>query len=114
MTAAISRSPNVPAPRIRNDASGNPGVMPWTIEELQSRVEVEMDPAALGPREMGELTDALRPYFEDPRFTSIVVRGLEDQRHPPPQHLIRSLQEWAKEYETDFQLRTRLDTPRGP
>jgi hypothetical protein len=94
-----------------NDPSGNRGVVPWTIEELRTRVEVEFDPSPMGPREMGELTDALRPYFENPRFTSIVVRGLEDQELPPPQHLIRSLHEWAREYETDFQLRTRLETP---
>ena len=84
--------------------------MPWTVEELQHRVEVEFDPTPVGPREMGELADALRPYFEDPRFTSIVIRGLEDQPLPPPRHLISSLQEWAREFETDLQLRTRLGT----
>jgi hypothetical protein len=82
--------------------------MPWTIEELRNRVEVEFDPKPMGPREMGELADALRPYFEDPRFTSIVVRGLEDQKLPPPKHLISSLQEWGREFGTVFQLRSRL------
>ena len=82
--------------------------MPWTIEELQTQVEVEFDPVPMGPREMGELADALRPYFEDPRFRVIVVRGLEDQRFPPPRHLLDGLQEWAMEYETGFELRSRL------
>jgi hypothetical protein len=82
--------------------------MPWTLEELQTRVEVEFDPRPMGPREMGELTDALRPYFENPRYRSIIVRGLEDQNSPPPQHLIQALQEWAREYETAFELRLRL------
>jgi hypothetical protein len=85
--------------------------MPWTIEELRNRVEVEFDPRPMGPREMGELADVLRPYFEDPRFTSIVVRGLEDQKLSPPKHLVRGLQEWAREYGTDFQLRPRLPSP---
>ena len=88
--------------------------MPWVIEELRRRVEVEFDPAPMGPREMGELADALRPYFEDPRFTSIVIRGLEDQPLPPPRHLIDSLKEWGREFETDLQLRTRLEARHEP
>ena len=82
--------------------------MPWTIEELQAVVEVEFDPTPMGPREMGELADVLRPYFEDPRFHTIVVRGLEDQRFAPPRHLLDGLHEWAREYGTSFELRSRL------
>lgn len=82
--------------------------MPWTLEVLKHRVEVEFDPRPMGPREMGELADVLRPYFEDPQFRSIIVRGLEDQKSPPPQYLVRGLQEWAREYETKFEFRLRL------
>jgi hypothetical protein len=57
---------------------------------------------------MGELADALRPYFENPRFRSIIIRGLEDQTTPPPQFLMSALQEWAREFETQFHLRLRL------
>ena len=85
--------------------------MPWTIEELQSRVEVEFDSQPMGPREMGGLADALRPYFEDARFRSIVIRGLEDQKFAPPQHVIRSLHEWATTFDTELELRTRLGNP---
>ena len=85
--------------------------MPWTIEELQNRVEVEFDAAPMGIREMGGLADALRPYFEDPRFRSIVIRGLEDQKFAPPHHVMRSLEEWAEKYETGLELRTRLGEP---
>ena len=102
-----------PGGRIGNEGRGKVARMPWVIEELRHRVEVEFDPAPMGPREMGELADALRPYFEDPRFTSIVIRGLEDQRLPPPRHLIDSLKEWGREFETDLQLRTRLEHRQG-
>ena len=85
--------------------------MPWTIEELQSRVEVEFDSEPMGPREMGGLADALRPYFEDARFRSIVIRGLEDQKFAPPQHVFRSLREWAETFDTELELRTRLGHP---
>jgi hypothetical protein len=84
--------------------------VPWTIEELQRRVEVELDPDPMGPREMGGLADALRPYFEDERFRSVVIRGLEDQKFAPPQHVVRTLQEWADEFDTQLELRTRLGT----
>jgi hypothetical protein len=82
--------------------------MPWTIEELQSRVEVEFDVRPMGPREMGELADVLRPYFENPRYRSVVIRGLEDQRFSPPRHVVQTLLEWSRAYDTTFELRTRL------
>jgi hypothetical protein len=85
--------------------------VPWTIEELQTRVEIEFDAQPMGPREMAGLADALHPYFEDERFTSIVIRGLEDQKFAPPQHVVKSLQEWAERTHTQLELRTRLGHP---
>jgi integrase len=38
---------------------------------------------------MAQLADILRPYFEYPRWQSIVIRGLEDQETGPPQHVIQ-------------------------
>jgi hypothetical protein len=84
------------------------GAMPWAIEELQSQVELELDPAPMTTSEMGSLADALRPYFEDPRWRSIVIRGFEDQEIGPPQHVIQALTRWADEYDTKFELRLRL------
>jgi hypothetical protein len=82
--------------------------MPWTIEELQAQVEVELTSDPAGPQEIGELADALRPYFEDPRFRTIVIRGLEDQQRPPPRHVMERLSELAETYGTSLQLRTRF------
>jgi hypothetical protein len=82
--------------------------MPWRIEELQDRVEVEIDPMQMKLGEFAGLADVLRPYFEDPRFRSIVIRGLEDQEFGPPHHVMRALTDWAEEYDTRFKLRLRL------
>jgi hypothetical protein len=87
---------------------GNPGRMPWRIEELQDRVEVEIDPAQMKSGEMAGLADVLRPHFEDPRFRSIMIRGLENQEFGPPHHVVQALTNWAAEYDTWLKLRPRL------
>jgi hypothetical protein len=82
--------------------------MPWTIEELQAQVEVVLSSDPADPQEIGELADALRPYFEDPRFRTIVIRGLEDQQLPPPRHVMERLAELAETFGTSLRFRTRF------
>jgi hypothetical protein len=91
------------------DGSGNePDSMPWTIEELQAQVEVELAATPISPTEIAQLADVLRPYFEDPRFRTIVIRGVEDQQLPPPRHVMERLAELAETFDTTLQFRTRF------